>query len=129
MTPTELAVALVRALNERDLDAGLAHFAPQAEVCFPRHAPRRVYRGGVELRELFDWFEEKLPHRTIAIDHMVATAQSVAVEFETAGRSHTEHEFDNVGVMIIDAHDGLISSVRVYLDTADLGRILGTAVA
>lgn len=129
MTPHDLSVELVRASNERNLDATLDLFAPSAEVCFPRHAPRRVFTGRAELGELFRWLVHAMPQQTIAVDRIVGTERSAIVEFEATGVSRWGRHFDNVGAMVIDAEDGRIVSARLYLDTADLGRILGPAVA
>jgi ketosteroid isomerase-like protein len=127
MTPRELAIQLVRLVNERDVDAALALFHPRAELCFPRFAPRTVFRGGPELLEFFAWLTENLPVQTMATDRVVATDSTATVEFETAGRSQNGHDFDSTGVLVIDAHLGLIEAIRVYLDTADLARILDVA--
>jgi ketosteroid isomerase-like protein len=129
MNATQLAADLVRCANERDVDAARALFSPHAELCFPRFTPRRVYRGDAELTEFFDWLTQMLPLQTFAVDRVVGTESTAVVEFEAAGTSAWGHEFDNVGAMVIDVADGLIASVRMYIDTADLGRILGLEVA
>ena len=127
MTPRELAIELMRRVNERDVDAALALFHPRAELCFPRFAPRTVYRGGPELLEFFAWLTENLPVHTVASDRVVATDTTVTVEFETAGTSQYGHDFDSIGVIVIDVRDSLIDAIRVYVDTADLARILDVA--
>ena len=129
MNATQLASELIRCVNERDLDTATRLFAPHAELCFPRFAPRRVFRGPAELSEFFDWITQTLPLQTFAVDRVVGTDTNAVVEFEVAGTSMRGHDFDNVGAMVVDAEDGLVRSVRVYVDTADLGRILGLAVA
>lgn len=125
MTPRELATELIRLVNERDVEAALALFHPRAELCFPRFAPRTVFRGGPELVEFFTWLRQNLPVQTMASDRIVATDTTATVEFETAGVSRRGHDFDNTGAMVIDVRDSLIEAVRVYVDTADLARILG----
>src|SRR5437588_8076972 len=85
MTPKELAIQLLRLINERDPQSAITLFAPEAELCFPRHAPRSVYRGSVELREFFDWLVANLPMQTVAADRVHESANSATVEFETAG--------------------------------------------
>ena len=129
MTPTELATELLRLANLREAEAAADLFVPGAEICFPRFAPRRVFRGGPEIQELFAWLVETLPVSTFAADRITAAGGSATVEFETAGRSLAGHEFDSSGALVIDTEGGLISAVRVYLDTADLGRILGGELA
>ena len=129
MNATQLASELIRCVNERDIDGAALLFAPHAELCFPRFAPRRVYRGVAELVEFFDWVTQAMPLQTFAVDRVVGTDASAVVEFEVAGTSLRGHDFDNIGAMVVDVDDGLIASVRVYVDTADLGRILGVAVA
>jgi ketosteroid isomerase-like protein len=129
MNATRLASELIRCVNERDLAAATTLFAPHAELCFPRFAPRRVFRGASELTEFFDWITDTLPLQTFAVDRVVGTETSAVVEFEVAGTSARGHDFDNVGALVVDAEGGLIRSVRAYVDTADLGRILGLAVA
>ena len=129
MTTKDLAALLVRCLNEGDVDGAAALFAPDAELCFPRFAPRAVYRGERELREFVRWLTEALPQRTLAVDRIAATDTTATLEFETAGISSQGIAFDNTGVLVIDVARGGISALRVYLDTADLGRILEAPVA
>jgi ketosteroid isomerase-like protein len=129
MTTKEIAALLVRCLNEGDVEGAAALFAPDAELCFPRFAPRAVYRGEGELREFVRWLSEALPQRTLAVGRIAATDSTATLEFETAGISSQGIPFDNTGVLVIDVAGGGISALRVYVDTADLARILGTAVA
>jgi len=127
MTPRVLAAELIRFVNERDADGAEALFAPSAELLFPRFAPRTVYRGGRELREFFSWLGEVLPQQVFAAARIVADHRSATVEFETAGVSRKGHDFDGSGALVIDVAAGLIAGIRVYIDTADLGRILEVA--
>lgn len=129
MTPTELAIELVRAANVRDLEAATDLFHPTAELCFPRFAPRPVFRGGSELAEFFAWLDEAMPRQVIAVDRVSASGDAATVEFEITGTSSRGTHFDSVGVLVIDTREGRISSVRCYVDTADLGRILGEPAA
>jgi ketosteroid isomerase-like protein len=129
MTIKDLAALLVRCLNEGDVDGAAALFAPDAELCFPRFAPRAVYRGERELREFVRWLTEALPQRTLAVDRITATDSTATLEFETAGISSQGIAFDNTGVLVIDVAGGGISALRVYLDTADLARVLEVPVA
>ena|SRR2546421_7729166 len=127
MTPKHLAIELLRSLNERDSSSAIGLFDPQAELFFPRHSPRAVYRGSRQLREFFDWLVANLPLQTLAADRVHENGNSATVEFETAGTSERGHAFDGVGALVIDTDGELIQAVRVYLDTADLGRILEVA--
>lgn len=127
MSPKDLALELLRCVNRRDAEGALALFAPHAELCFPAPAPRRVFRGGDELRQFFDWLTQALPLQTIAADRIHVGPRSATVEFETAGTSRRGHGFDNVGALVVDTDGSKIVSVRVYLDTADLARILEVA--
>jgi ketosteroid isomerase-like protein len=129
MTSKTLALQLVRLLNEGDVEGAAALFAPDAELCFPRYAPRAVFRGEPQLREFVGWLTTVLPTYTLAVDRISATEHTATLEFETAGISLTGHDFDNTGVIVVDARDGLISALRVYLDTADLARVLEPQVA
>jgi ketosteroid isomerase-like protein len=124
MTSRELAAELVRRLNQSDLDGAAALFAPDAELIFPRYAPRSVFRGEPQLREFVAWLTEVLPTHTLAVDRVTATDTSATLEFETAGVSNRGIDFDNTGVLVVDTADDRIVALRVYLDTADLGRIL-----
>lgn len=129
MTSKTLALQLVRLLNEGDVEGAAALFAPDAELCFPRYAPRTVFRGQPQLREFVGWLTAALPTCTLAVDRISATDRTATLEFETAGRSISGHDFDNTGVIVVDGRDDRISALRVYLDTADLGRILEAEVA
>jgi ketosteroid isomerase-like protein len=129
MTPTEIAALLVRRLNEGDVDGAAALFAPDAELFFPRYAPRAVYRGETQLREFVGWLAEALPRQTLAVGRISATERSATLEFETAGVSSQGIAFDNTGVLVVDVAGGHISALRVYLDTADLARVLEAPVA
>jgi ketosteroid isomerase-like protein len=129
MTTKDIAARLVRCLNEGDVDGAAALFAPDAELFFPRYAPRAVYRGERELRDFVRWLSEALPQRTLAVDRIAATDSTATLEFETAGISSQGIAFDNTGVLVIDVAGGGISALRVYLDTADLGRILSLPAA
>jgi ketosteroid isomerase-like protein len=124
MTPHDLAAQLVRLLNQGDVDGAAALFHADAELCFPRFAPRPVFRGEPELREFVAWLSQVLPRHTLAVDRITSTPSTAVVEFETAGASLHGHEFDNVGVLVVDVADGRICALRVHLDTADLARIL-----
>jgi ketosteroid isomerase-like protein len=129
MTPKDIAALLVRCLNEGNVDGAAALFAPDAELFFPRYAPRSVYRGEAQLREFVGWLAEALPLQTLAVGRISATERSATVEFETAGRSSQGIEFDNTGVLVVDVAGGRICALRVYLDTADLARVLEAPVA
>jgi ketosteroid isomerase-like protein len=129
MTPKDIAALLVRCLNEGNVDSTAALFAPDAELFFPRYAPRAVYRGEAQLREFVGWLAEALPRRTLAVGRISATERSATVEFETAGVSSLGIEFDNTGVLVVDVAGGRIAALRVYLDTADLARVLEAPVA
>jgi ketosteroid isomerase-like protein len=129
MNSKDLAALLVRCLNEGDIDGAVVLFAPDAELCFPRFAPRTVYRGEPQLREFVRWLTAALPQRTLAVDRITATDSTATLEFETAGVSSQGHGFDNTGVLVIDVAGGRISALRVYVDTADLARILEAPVA
>jgi ketosteroid isomerase-like protein len=123
-TPKDLATQLVRLINHGDIDGAAALFAPDAELFFPRYAPRTVFRGERQLREFVGWLRQALPAQTLAVGRATATEGSVTLEFETAGTSSQGHAFDNTGVLVLDVRDGRICALRVYLDTADLARIL-----
>ncbi len=129
MTARELAADLLRLANERDLEGAQALFDPQAELCFPRFAPRRVFRGSAQLAEFFDWLVDALPQQTFATDRIAGTDTTAIVELEVAARSRTGHDVDNVAAMVVDVDGERITSVRLYVDTADLGRVLGLSVA
>src|SRR5258706_864636 len=129
MTTKDLAALLVRCLNEGDVDGAAALFAPDAELCFPRFAPRTVYRGERELRDFVGWLAEALPQRTVAVGRIAATDSTATVEFETAGISSQGIAFDNTGVLVIDVAGRGITALRVYLDTADLSSVLEAPVA
>jgi ketosteroid isomerase-like protein len=129
MTPKDIAAQLVRRLNEGDVDGAAALFAPDAELFFPRYAPRPVYRGDTQLREFVGWLAEALPRQTLAVGRISATERSATLEFETAGVSSQGIAFDNTGVLVVDVAGGRISALRVYLDTADLARVLEAPVA
>ena len=124
MTAKHSALQLVRLLNEGDVEGAADLFAPDAELCFPRYAPRTVYRGEDQLREFVAWLTGVLPQWTLAVDRVTATDSSATLEFETAGTSRAGRNFDNTGVIVVDVRDGRITALRVYLDTADLARIL-----
>jgi ketosteroid isomerase-like protein len=129
MQPKDIAARLLRCLNEGDVDGAAGLFAPDAELCFPRYAPRAVFRGERELREFVAWLAEALPTRTLAVDRITATDTTATLEFETAGVSSQGIEFDNTGVLVVDVAGGRITALRVYLDTADLARVLQASVA
>jgi ketosteroid isomerase-like protein len=129
MNPHSLAIELVRVLNQRDPETALHLFLPDAEVCFPRFAPRSVFRGDDEIRELFAWLTARMPVQTLAVDRVSATDTTALVEFEITGVSDTGHEFDNVGALVVDSEQGRIARLRCYIDTADLGRILAQPIA
>jgi ketosteroid isomerase-like protein len=124
MTSKDLAIQLVERINQGDVDGAADLFAPDAELCFPRYAPRTVFRGEPQLREFVGWLREVLPMHTLALDRVSAADNTATLEFETAGTSSQGHEFDNTGVIVIDTKGDRICALRVYLDTADLGRIL-----
>lgn len=129
MNPKDIAASLLRCLNQGDVDGAAALFAPDAELVFPRYAPRAVYRGQTQLREFVAWLAQALPRRTLAVGRISATEHSATVEFETAGVSSQGITFDNTGVLVIDVAAGRIGALRVYLDTADLARVLEAPVA
>lgn len=124
MTSKTLALQLVRLLNEGDVETAATLFAPDAELFFPRYAPRAVFRGEAQLREFVGWLTTVLPQHTLAVDRVSATDATATLEFETAGTSSTGHDFDNSGAIVVDTRDGRITALRVYLDTADLARVL-----
>jgi ketosteroid isomerase-like protein len=130
MTSTkDLAALLVQCVNEGNVDAAAALFAPDAELFFPRFAPRAVFRGDGQLREFMGWLTAALPRQTLAVDRIAATNGTATLEFEIAGTSSQGHDFDNTGVLVIDVAEGRICALRVYLDTADLARVLEAQVA
>src|SRR5258706_11236197 len=102
MTTKDLAALLVRCLNEGDVDGAAALFAPDAELCFPRFAPRPVYRGERELRDFVGSLAEALPQRTVPVGRIAATDSTATAELETAGISSQRIAFANTRDPCID---------------------------
>jgi ketosteroid isomerase-like protein len=96
MTPGQVAVELMRRLNQRDVDGAVALLAPDAELFVPRHAPRTVYRGP-GLRDVHAWLVDAYPTSTFAIQRVTAGETGATVEFEAAGTSRGGQRVDTTG--------------------------------
>lgn len=114
MTPSQVAVELMRRLNQREVDGVAALFAPDAELFVPRLAPRTVYRGP-GLREFHAWLVDAHPSSTFAVHRVTAGQTGATVEFEAAGTARAGQRVDTTGALVLDVEAGLIRTARVYL--------------
>jgi ketosteroid isomerase-like protein len=100
------------AMNARDIDAILAHYAPGARLDVL--APGRFGGEQSPSREALETFYSTFPEIEFTIDAMTAEGQRVAVEVRSRGRLADGSPYANCyhNLFVVDA--GRISTFREY---------------
>jgi hypothetical protein len=113
----ELAVELIRRVNDADGDAVTELFADDAHVFFPVGRLLVCHRGHLQLRRFLAWMRSNLEDHVLSIERISGEETSVTVDFDTRGRVASGEGFDRPGAMIVEADGGRIRMVHVALGT------------
>ncbi|MET4639708.1 nuclear transport factor 2 family protein [Mycetocola sp. 2940] len=109
---------LVAATNAHDLDALMACFAPDYVNETPAH-PSRSFTGSAQVRRNWARLFDAIPDLRAEVSQSVVDGSVAWTEWELSGtrRDGTDHHMR--GVMIFTAADGVLTSVRFYMEPVE----------
>jgi steroid delta-isomerase-like uncharacterized protein len=132
---TSLATSLYEAWNRRDFDTMAAHMAPDGEILMVGTGD--ILRGPDGARKYGTMWADAFPDGSITIDRVIASGDTVAVEFTGRG-THTGDLATPMGVFpatgrsltlqlcdVYEISDGKVRSQHAYMDSGSLMAQLG----
>jgi ketosteroid isomerase-like protein len=127
---TEKLIAdLVAATNAHDLDALVACFAAGYVNETPAH-PSRSFTGSEQVRRNWARLFEAVPNLRAVVSHSIVDGNVAWTEWELSGTRRDGSEHLMRGVMIFTAADGVLASVRFYLEPVErIGGDIDAAIA
>jgi steroid delta-isomerase-like uncharacterized protein len=130
-TPAEVARAVFDAVSARDLDAIVAHGAPDYVDDFVAVG---TFRGRDEIREFFREMFAAVPDLEMTVDRIVADDETAVVQWQVRG-TFSGGRFQGIaptgkplhirGVDVMEIRDGLIQHNTIYYDGATFARQIG----
>lgn len=118
VSPREVAESYWRVECERDLDAVLSHYHPDAVVYPPSGPP---FRGRDEIATFYVDEMRDYPGLEVDIVHEVRNADESALEWEAVLIDHDGERHSFRGVNVVKVRDGKFEWVRAYFDPAAIG--------
>jgi ketosteroid isomerase-like protein len=115
----ELVTRLQRAVNEHDLDALVACFAPEYRNETPAH-PARGFVGRDQVRRNWGQILGAVPD-LVADLHMIADDSTAWTEWEMRGTRVDGSAHLMRGVVIFEVQGGEATSARFYLEPVEAG--------
>lgn len=122
-TPTDPASCMLRvqqAINQHDLDALTACFAPDYRSTFPAH-PDRAFEGHGQMRANWSQIFATAPDVQAGLLRTAVDGDTVWTEWEWRGTRVDGLPFLQRGVTIQGVRDGLIHWVRLYIEPVQQG--------
>lgn len=114
-TPTECIRGIQRAINQHDLDALTACFAPDYHSEFPVHLDR-AFRGHVQMRKNWSQMFGGVPDIHAELLRTVADGDTVWAEWEWTGAQLDGARFWMRGVTIQRVRQGRVVWARLYME-------------
>jgi len=113
--PLAVIERLRQALNQHDLDALLALFAPDYDSTFPAH-PDRTFQGLAQVRKNWSQIFSALPNLEAVLLRSAVVENTVWSEWEWRGAHADGTPFLMRGVTIQSVQAGRISWARMYME-------------
>lgn len=115
MSPEDLALATVSAINDRDRGKLDELAAEDVHLFFP---PAMVFRGRDGLSDFFDELERRVPDLTLTARETYSGDGYAVVEWESTGQMG-----ESMGCLVLKEREGKVARARLYLDTAHWARL------
>jgi len=116
-TPASVVRSYWTAEENRDIDAVLGHYQPDAELVVPELG-RLV--GHEEIRRFYAASVDRFPRLKVAIDSELTSGDRGVFEWSSEFTDHAGRRWPSNGVNVIRVSDGKFASVHVYYDPAPL---------
>lgn len=116
--PDAVIDALVRAVNEHDLEAVVACFHEDYVNETPVH-PLRGFRGNAQVRHNWTQILTSVADLRAEVPRRTIDGDSAWTEWEMAGRRRDGAAFLMRGVVIFAVREGRIASARFYLEPVE----------
>ena len=116
---TSMLERLRDAANSHDAERFAALFADDYESIQPVH-PARSFRGSAQVRSNWTSLFKGVPDFTAEVLSAVVDGETEWGEWEWRGHYVDGSPFVVRGVMIIVAHDGVVTRARLYLEPVDV---------
>jgi ketosteroid isomerase-like protein len=115
VSPEDLALATVHAINDRDRGKLDELTTEDVQLFFP---PAMVFRGRQGLSDFFDELERRVPDLTLTARETYCGDDYAVVEWESTGQMG-----ESMGCLVLKSGDGKVTRARLYLDTAHWARL------
>lgn len=116
---TQVIDRLVRAVNDHDLEALVACFAPDYRNETPVH-PLRGFQGNAQVRTNWTQIFAGVPDLRAELPRTVRDGDRVWTEWDLAGTRTDGTAFGMRGVVIFGVTDDAIASARFYLEPVEV---------
>lgn len=114
-SPTAVLERLQRAINQHDLDALAACFAPDYHSEFPVH-PDRTFRGHEQLRKNWSQIFSAVPDIEAVLRRSASEGNTVWAEWEWRGTRAGGAPFTMRGVTVQEVQQDRVIWVRLYME-------------
>ncbi len=118
-TPGSVVRSYWTAEENRDIDAVLAHYQPDAELVVP-DLGRLVGHG--EIRKFYAASIARFPGLRVEIDSELTAGDRGVFEWSSVFTDHAGGQWPSNGVNVIRVSDGKFASVHVYYDPTPLAQ-------
>jgi ketosteroid isomerase-like protein len=118
--PTACLQRVQAAINQHDLEALVACFAPDYASTFPAH-PERAFGGHAQLRHNWTEIFALLPDIHATLLHAVEAGEAVWTEWEWTGTTRDGAPYLARGVTIQGVRDDRIVWTRLYMEPVQAG--------
>lgn len=115
MSPEDLALATVGAINDRDRKQLDKLATEDVQLFFP---PALVFYGRDGLNDFFNELERRVPDLTLTAREVLSGEDFAVVEWESSGA-----QSESMGCLVLKIRDGSVCRARLYLDTAHWQRL------
>jgi len=116
--PAVVVERLLEAINAHDLGAMVALFADDYVNEWPAH-PERGFRGNQQVRSNWSQIFAGVPDLRARVPRMTVDGDTVWTEWDISGTRRDGAAFLMRGVSIFGVTDGLLASVRFYLEPVE----------
>jgi ketosteroid isomerase-like protein len=119
-SPATRLESFIRAINQHDLDALLACFAPEFVSETPAH-PDRSFRGREQVRTNWTQIFAAVPDLHAILVRCAVDGERVWAEWDWTGTRADGSDFAMRGVTILSVHEDRFTSVRFYMEPVQRG--------
>ncbi len=115
-----MVAELQKAINQHDLDAMMACFAPEYESEFPAH-PNRTFRGNEQMHKNWSQIFATVPDIEAVLLHCISDGDTVWAEWEWRGTRIDGTRHLMRGVTVQGVKQDRIAWVRLYMEPVQVG--------